>query len=165
MAKELGDLQKLLSRSVKVIPTKVPRIVEVEGLKNISENFKAQGFHTGSGVRKWQGRKKKDDRGRDITRYRTNRVGRRGSLNRYGSKIKDRALLVGHNTGGDKLKNSFKARRGKYYVKFYTYKPYAQAHNEGEGDMPQRQFMGKSKHLEKSIHKKLTKELDKFFKK
>ena len=47
---------------------------------------------------------------------------------------------------------------------FYTYKKYAQRHNEGLKGMPKRQFMGKSKTLEDNIKKKLTKELDKVLK-
>lgn len=100
--------------------------------------------------------------GRDITRYRTNRVGREGSFNRYGSKIVDRAILVGFNTGGDKLKNSFKysVSKGTNTVVFRTYKAYAAIHNEGLDKMPKRQFMGKSAYLNRQIADKIKRELD-----
>lgn len=164
MAKNIRELQKLLNKAAKVMPDKLPRIIEVEGLRFISDNFKAEGFHSGTGVDGWKKRKTEDSAGRDITRYRTNRVGKRGALNRYGSKIKGRALLVGYNTGGDKLKNSFRASRNRKRVRFITYKVYAQRHNEGLSGMEQRQFMGKSRELNKRIEKKLTRELDKLFK-
>ncbi len=159
MSQDIRNLQKLLHQAMRVMPEKLPRIVESEGLKFISKNFKEQGF-TDTGLKKWKKRKTKG-----LTRYKTNRVGTKGNLNRFGSKDKDRAILVGHNTGGDKLKNSFKGRRSKSQVRFITYKAYAQRHNEGLDDMPQRQYMGKSAYLNKQIGKKLTKELNKLFKK
>jgi hypothetical protein len=91
-------------------------------------------------------------------------VGTRGSLNRYGQRIKGRSILVGHNTGPDKLKNSFHASRSRREVRFTTYKSYAKRHNEGVDGMPQRRFMGPSKKLDRQIETKLTKELDKIFK-
>ena len=161
--KDMRDLQKLLRRGMKVMPNKLPRIIEVEGLRFISKNFRDQGFND-TGLRKWKKRKTRDANGKDLTRYRTSRVGTRGSLNRYGSRLKGRAILVGQETGGDKLKNSFRANRNSRKVSFITYKKYAKRHNEGEDGMPQRQFMGKSAYLDKQIKKKLTKELDKLFK-
>ena len=151
----LDDLQKLLNKATQTIPDKLPIIVEVEGLNFIKSNFRAQGFNDGT--------KKAWKDGRDLTRYKTNRVGTAGSLNRFGQKNQGRAILVGHDTGGDKLSNSFRARRNRQRVVFYTYKSYAQRHNEGLDGMPQRQFMGKSATLENNIKKKLTKELDKVF--
>lgn len=162
MAQDMRQLQKLLRRGMRVMPDKLPRIIEGEGLRFISKNFRDQGFND-NGLRKWKQRKTRAN-GKDLTRYRTNRVGTRGALNRYGSKIKGRAILVGHDTGGDKLKNSFRASRSSSKVSFITYKKYAKRHNEGEDGMPQRQFMGKSAYLDKQIKKKLTKELDKLFK-
>ncbi|WP_281683415.1 phage morphogenesis protein [Zunongwangia profunda] len=161
--KDIKELQKLLNKGMKVMPEKLPKIIEVEGLQFIEKNFRDEGFNDGS-LKKWKKRKTRDSGGRDLTRYRTNRVGRKGNLNRYGSKVKDRALLVGHATGGDKLKNSFRARRNSRQVRFITYKGYARRHNEGLKGMPQRQFMGQSKTLTQQIEKKLTKELDKIFK-
>lgn len=164
MAQDLKQLQKLFNTALKVMPEKLPRIVEVEGLSFIKGNFKKQGYQTGSSVQKWKKRKTRDRKNRDITRYRTNRVGTKGSLNRFGSKNKGRAVLIGFNTGGDKLSNSFKTNRSTKEVRFITYKEYAQRHNEGLKGMPKRQFMGRSKTLDDAIGKKLTKELDKIFK-
>lgn len=157
----LDDLQKLLDKAMRTIPDKLPIIVEVEGLNFIKKNFRDEGFNDGS-KKAWEKRQTERD-GRDLTRYKTNRIGTAGSLNRFGQKNQGRAILVGHDTGGDKLSNSFRARRNRQRVVFYTYKAYGQRHNEGLDGMPKRQFMGKSATLENNIKKKLTKELDKVF--
>ncbi|MPT33912.1 MAG: phage morphogenesis protein [Flavobacterium sp.] len=159
---DLAELQNLLNKAAKQIPEKALQIIGVEGIKFIEKNFR-DGAFTDTSTRKWEERKTEDNQGQDITRYRTNRVGRAGRLNRYGSKIQDRALLVGYGTGGDKLKNSFRYRinRGSRAVQFYTYKKYAQRHNEGLDGMPRRQFMGKSAYYNQQIFKKLKKETDK----
>ncbi|QYS86316.1 phage morphogenesis protein [Flavobacterium oreochromis] len=158
----LADLQNLLNKAAKEMPDKALRIIGVEGLNFIQKNFRDEGF-TDVSTKKWEERKTEDNRGRDITRYRTNRRGKQGNLNRYGSKNKDRAILVGHGTGGDKLKSSFRHRisLGSSSVSFYTYKGYAARHNEGLDGMPKRQFMGKSEYLNKQIAAKIKKELDK----
>lgn len=159
---DLNDLQKLLLKVAQEIPEKGLRIIGNEGKLFIQKNFQDEGF-TDATTDKWEERKTEDSQGRDITRYRTNRVGRAGNLNRYGSKNKDRALLTGHATGGDKLRNSFKSRinSSSKEVRFYTAKKYASRHNEGLDGMPKRQFMGKSAYLDGKISDKLTKELDK----
>lgn len=161
---DLAQLQKLLDKAVKEIPNKSLRIIGVEGIKFINKNFRDEGFTDGSLV-KWQERKTDDMFGRDITRYRTNRRGRAGSLNRYGSNNKDRAILTGFGTGSDKLRNSFRYRisLGSSSVTFYTYKEYAERHNQGLDGMPKRQFMGNSIYLNNQISKKINKELDKLF--
>jgi phage gpG-like protein len=161
MAGSLKDLQKLLWKASKEIPDKALRIIGTEGKKFIAKNFRDQGF-TDTTTKKWDARQTEDKHGRDITRYKTNRVGRSGSLNRYGSKTADRAILVGFNTGGDKLKNSFKynVSKGSNTVIFRTYKPYAARHNEGLDGMPKRQFIGKSDYLSRQIADKIKRELD-----
>lgn len=158
----LEDLQRLLDKAAEEIPEQALQIIEVEGLNFIKKNFQDQGFND-NGVEKWKPRKTTDRQGRDLTRYRTNRRGAQGSLTRFGQKDLGRAILVGHNTGGDKLANSFKARREKLKVIFYTYKDYAERHNEGLDGMPKRQFIGKSAYLEKRIEQKLKTVLDKIF--
>lgn len=163
MANDLRALQRLLNKAMREIPKDVPKIIAVEGLAFINKNFRDQGFNTGTGVKKWKDRKTEDKRGRDITRYRTNRRGRQGSLTKYGRNIRGRALLVGHNTDGDKLKNSFRARQTRNSVHFFTYKDYAEYHNEGIGHMPPRPFMKPSAYLDNRIQNKLTRTLDKRF--
>lgn len=162
MAGNLGDLQKKLDYAARKIPGVVLQIFEVEGLKFIEKNFRDQGFND-SGVDKWKKRKTTDRAGRDITRYRTNRKGTAGALTKFGREDIGRAILVGHETGGDKLKNSFRARKEARAVRFYTYKKYAKRHNEGLDGMPKRQFIGKSKYLNDQISKKITQQLDILF--
>lgn len=162
MGGNLKDLQKLLDTAAEQIPEQLGKIVQVEGLNFIKKNFQDQGFNDGS-LAKWEQRKTTDRKGRDKTRYRTNRRGGIGELTQFGQREQGRAILTGWNTGGDKLRNSFRARRNKLSVIFYTYKDYAEYHNEGTEHMPKRQFMGKSKYLEDKISAKLTKTLDKLF--
>ena len=161
---DLSELQKLLDRAAQEMPNKVLRIIGVEGKNFIQKNFKDQAF-TDTGVEKWKRRKVTDRSARSIIRYRTDRVGNKGDLNKYGQSIKGRALLVGNNndTDGVHLKNTFRYRvsLGSGQVSFYTAKTYAQRHNEGLSGMPRRQFMGKSAYLENQISKKINKELDK----
>lgn len=156
---DLGDLQRLLDRASQMIPDKLPQIIEVEGLNFIKKNFREQAF-TDTGKQKWRKRKTTDKDGKDLTRYRTNRRGSRGSLTKFGQREKGRAILVGHNTGGNKLINSFRARRSRQRVVFYTYKNYASIHNEGDGKIPKRQFFGKSAYLDQKIEDKVNREMD-----
>lgn len=159
---DLSELQKLLDRAAQEIPDKVLKIIGVEGKNFIQKNFRDEGFND-TGLEKWQERKTEDRQGRDITRYRTSRRGKAGNLNKYGSSINDRAILTGFATGGNKLRNSFRYRVsiGSRQVAFYTYKEYAERHNEGLDGMPKRRFMGKSAYLNSQISKKINKELDK----
>ena len=158
----LQDLQALLNRAATEIPAQAMSIIEVEGLNFINKNFRDQGFND-TGLEKWKERKTTDRKGRDLTRYRTNRVGNVGDLTKFGRENQGRAILTGHNTGGDKLRNSFKARREHLKVIFYTYKDYAQYHNEGTEDLPKRQFMAKSAYLDQKIHDKIKRTLDQLF--
>lgn len=162
MAGNIQELQRKLEQLATELPHNLASIVEVEGLNFIQKNFRDQGFND-NGVEKWKERKTTDKHGRDLTRYRTNRRGRQGELTEFGKREIGRAILTGHQTGGDKLRNSFRARTTTQAVVFYTYKGYAEYHNEGTADLPKRQFMGESKVLNDKIKDKLTKYLDRFF--
>lgn len=133
-------------------------IIEVEGLNHFEESFDNEGF-TDKGLEPWKPRKTTDKKGRDITRYRTNRRGKAGKLNKYGKKIKGKKVLNIEN----KLRQSINANKVKGGVQFSSDKPYAERHNEGKDDMPKRQFMGASAQLNKQISKKIDKTLDKIF--
>jgi len=156
---DLAELQRLFDRAARELPTVLPTIIGVEGTNFIQKNFRDQGFNDG-GLNEWEKRKTTDSRGRDITRYRTSRRGREGNFNSYGGKNDGRAILTGHDTGGDKLRNSFHYRINANTVTFFTHKEYAERHNEGKDGMPKRQFMGRSKYLENKIKNKLTRALD-----
>ncbi|WP_034752735.1 hypothetical protein [Chryseobacterium daeguense] len=164
MAGNLRDLQRLLNRAADQIPDQALRIIEVEGLNFIRKNFNDEGFND-NGLRKWQARKTTDKDGNDLTRYRSNRRGRQGDLTKFGQREIGRAILTGHDTGGDKLRNSWRAKRNKSrkQVGFYTYKGYAEYHNAGTGNLPKRQMIGKSAYLERRIFDKVKRTLDNHF--
>lgn len=159
---DLNDLQKKIDQLASKLPDAVLSVFEVEGINFINKNFREQGFND-NGLSKWKERKTTDRKDRDLTRYRTDRKGVPGELTKFGRENKGRAILVGHNTGGDKLINSFRSRREKLAVIFFTYKHYAKYHNEGTDKLPKRQFMGKSKYLDDRIHAQITKKLDQIF--
>lgn len=163
MAGNIPYLQRRMLEAARNLPAQIMQVMEVEGLAFISKNFRDQGFND-SGLSKWKPRKTTDRKGRDITRYRTNRHGNAGDFTKFGRENLNRAILVGHNTGGDKLKNSFRSRRDKRKTTIYTYKKYAKVHNEGSDIMPERKFFGSSKYLNNKIETKVKKLLDKTFK-
>lgn len=156
MKKQAKELQEFLANDAL-------EIIAVEGLNHIEEAFDNEGF-TDSSLKKWKGRKTTDRRGKDITRYKTNRRGKQGDLNQYGRKNKGRAILTGHATGGDKLRHSYRAEKVNDGVTFHTDKEYAERHNEGKDGMPERKHIGESEILNKKVHKKIDKQLDKIFK-
>ncbi len=160
--KDIKELTKKLEKIAVEINKTAITVIEVEGTNFIKRNFQRQSFDDGT-EKKWKPRKTTDRRGRDITRYRTNRRGRKGNLTKFGKQNKGRAILTGHNTGGDKLRNSFIAHAQKDKVTWKSHKKYAKTHNEGLDGMPKRQFIGKSKTLEKNINRKLDKAIKKLF--
>lgn len=158
------EFRRKLREMTQVVKKEIPTVLRVQGLNFIKRNFQQQGFDDG-GLRRWKPRKTVDSQGRDITRYRTSRVGKRGTLNRYGRRIGKRAILTGHNSGGNKLRNSFKARIERNKVVLYTYKPYAERHNEGLDGMPERRFIGNSRTLKHNIEQEVERLFRKVFKK
>lgn len=137
-----ADIAKA-QREFAVIVRKLTGIVKVEGLQFIADNFSKQGFQKGSGaVSKWKGRKVEAK-----------------------AKEKSRAILVqrGHlqrRWGGDTSVQDTK-------VIFQNNLPYAEVHNEGGKagrgsgfQMPQRQMIGDSPHLDSMIEKKITRMMD-----
>ncbi len=157
------DIMKMVNELEEFFEHDALDIIEVEGINQIEETFDNEGF-TDTSLVKWEKRKTVDKNKKDITKYRTNRRGKKGRLNRYGSKIKGRPVLTGFKTGGDKLRYSFRASKIKGGIQFHTDKEYAQVHNEGLDGMPKRQFIGKSANLDKKIKKKFDQQLDKIFK-
>ncbi|TDL99608.1 MAG: phage morphogenesis protein [Flavobacteriaceae bacterium] len=159
-----NDFKKRAEKFLKFLTEDYPIIIEKEGLKHFKGSFKKQGFED-TNIDKWEPRKTTDKKGRDLTRYRTKRVGEIDSLTKFGKKNADRDILQGHNKGGNRLSNSLTSSHTKKEVTFQTLKSYAKTHNEGLGNMPKRQFMGPSKSLDKIINKKTTEQLNKIFKK
>jgi len=169
MAKKLSQLPADLRRNSTSIVKKIveifPDIIKVEGLNHFEESWDNQGF-TDRNVKKWQKRKAPD--------HQTNKDGTVSkSFKKWNLKDAGRALLISHKTDtkGAHLKDSLKATKTKKQVIFSTDKEYAEPHNEGGQSgrgagfiMPQRQFMGPSKVLDKKIEQKLTREITKFLK-
>jgi phage gpG-like protein len=107
----------------------------VEALNHFKGSFRNQGF-TNTVLRKWTGRKRQE-RGRQ------------------------RAILV--KTG--RLKRSVRVvRKTLNSVTLGSDVPYAIVHNEGQGKMPKREFIGDSKKLEKLLIKELNKKVLNAFK-
>ena len=159
----MKDIKQLAKNITKFIKNDLPHIVAQEGLNFVKSNFENEGF-TDSSTKKRPERKTEDKTGRDITRYRSDRIGRKGTLNRYGKKIKGRPILTGHASAGNKLRNSFRADIRPGRVVLFTYKKYAERHNKGLAGMPKRPFIGHSKTLEKNIEKKTLNTINRAFK-
>lgn len=156
-----SDMKLRAKRVVRFMDKEYPTIIKVEALNHFKRSFINEGF-TNKTLSKWKPRKTKDKRGSDRTRYKTNRVGRAGGLTKFGRQENGRPILTGHNSGGNKLRNSLKGKVQGNKIIIYTYKVYAKRHNEGE-DMPKRQFMGPSAVLDKNIKSKIDKRLNKIF--
>lgn len=84
---------------------------------------------------------------------------KRGKGYRKGRSPRDatRQTLVGPGRGV--LKRSIRARIKGLTITFSTDVPYAQVHNEGQGNMPKRTFIGMEKDLENKIKKEIEQEL------
>lgn len=155
-------MQRRAQLVAKLIRRGIPTIMKVEALNHFKRSFINEGF-TDNSLVKWEKRSITDKKGKTNIYYKTNRRGKAGTLNRKGRNMFGRPILTGHNSGGNKLRNSLKARIENGSVIIYTYKRYAKRHNEGEKGMPERKFMGHSKQLDKIIEKRITSELNKIF--
>lgn len=157
------DLQRKALQIEAFLKSTALDVVEVEVLNHTEASFENEGF-TDTSLQKWKKRTTIDNKGRNITRYRTNRVGRKGDLNSYGRKTKGRAVLTGHNTGGNKLRASYRATRFSGGVRFATDKPYAKRHNEGLDGMPKRKHIGPATVTDQRIKNKWDKQIAKIMK-
>lgn len=123
----------------------IPRIAGVESMKFFKQSFRRQGFHDVTLV-KWQKRKDKKDQGRAILiksgalrkSLRISRITKRGFS--VSSELPYSAV---HNEGSKAPKRR-KGRSGR----------------KGKKNMPKRQFMGKSRRLNRIIEKKLDRRLN-----
>lgn len=112
---------------------KLVKRIAVDGEQFVSQNFKKGGFQDGS-LKRWPDRQDRSDPGR--------------------------STLVKSGV----LRNNTRARTiGDNRVQLVNDAPYARRHNEGLDGMPKRQFMGKSKTLNKAIKKQIGKSLRKLF--
>lgn len=81
---------------------------------------------------------------------------------RYNPKQQQK-ILVGKASGG--IQNTLRIRKATFKETIISSmgKRYAQYHNDGEGKLPKRQFLGNSAKLEKEVERVISRELDKAF--
>ena len=135
-----------------------PVIMGQQALEFIGDNFDLQGFQGAGGVEAWAERKYRSKSGSDKRYYQ--RGSKAGRLTRFGQKEKGRAILVGHDTGGDNMVASFAAEASPYRVEILNDKKYAHYHNEGTEDHPRRAMIDPSPVLDEQVERTL----DHFFK-
>ncbi len=149
MARDFKDWDKDFMKRASLMLKDMPHVLDDIGMAGeelFTDNFRREGF-LDVAVEMWPKRKVLDGFGRSRIRYRTKRVGRAGSLNKYGRSIKGRSLLV----KTDKLRGSIRyKKRGRTTIVFSS-KSYGRYHNEGTEHLRKRQFMGRSKALENEI--------------
>jgi phage gpG-like protein len=141
--KEFGqEMNEQRDKFEKFVANELPDKIVVIAQKNVDDSFQKEQFQDGKSE-KWDDRKNDDESGlpRD----------------------KRRALLVKE---GDLIRDVNAERSGSDIV-VGTDVPYAQRHNEGLEDMPQRQFMtipGESNPvIDKQVEELLDNAMDKFF--
>lgn len=138
-------------------------VIAVETINHIEESYENEGF-TDQSLEKWDKRKTTTKNRKDKTRYKTNRRGKKGDLTKFGRQHEGRQVLTGHGSGGNKLRNSWRAEKGDASVAIKTDKEYAEVHNEGKDGMLKRKQAGKSKVLDDNIQQKIDKGINKIMK-
>lgn len=156
--------EALISAFQKFFKDDALRIVETEALNHFQNSFVYQGF-TDKSLARWPERKIPRRNGKPVTGK---------TLEKWKTKNEGRALLISHasDTKGTHMANSIVGELIPGKVTITVDKPYAQVHNDGLRagrppgfNMPQRQFIGSSEHLEQKIQAKLEKEIDKLIQK
>ena len=144
--KKITELDAMVKEKMKGIEKNALKSMVVETSNFVKTNFREQGFRDTS-LAKWKARKTTDTKGRDLL-YR--KRGRKAdALTRFGHSNKNRAILIGHDSG-NKMRDSFRFFSEGKIIKVMA-KEYAEFHNKGVGNLPKRQMIGKSRHLVKKI--------------
>lgn len=151
----MQSLEQLLSdfrqarREHELMLKDAPRIIGIESVKIIHENFRISGYDTGNGVEKWQPRKASTnanyDRGRTknpktgkLSKYRTGKNGTfKGSVYSSSKPLEMQTM---------NMYNAIQYRIAGGYVFIganMSLVPYIKAQNEGLNHQPIRQFMPK----------------------
>lgn len=144
--KEITQLDKIVKEKMNRIEKNALKAMEVETANFVKDNFRKQGYQDNSIV-PWKPRKTTDSKGRDLRYYK--RRSRAGKLTQFGHKNKNRAILIGHDSG-NKMRDSFRFFLQRQQIKVLA-KDYAEFHNKGVGNLPKRKIIGKSRHLIKKI--------------
>lgn len=135
----LNDMQNA-RKALEKFQTQAPRMIGVEAVKVVKQNFEKQGYDSGNGFIRWSPRSpatnKSYDRGKTSkSRY---RVGKNATYK--GSVFSSQKPLLEQTMN---LYNSidYKARQRSVFVgSNTTIIPYAKIHNEGGRGIPQRQY-------------------------
>ena len=134
----------------------VKDIMGVEAVNHFKESFANEGF-TDKSLKKWK----------DVKRRNSNSAwyGHSGQTGRFSNARTNAGILTGET---QELRNAISYRRISGGARVVNDKPYARVHNEGGKamvygktpfTMKQRQFMGKSAVLKRSIENKISREL------
>lgn len=140
--------------AMKKLQTNTPRIVGNESVKAVKDNFKLQGYDSGSGVAGWEARSDKTNEAYD------KRHGVKGSVYQSSNPV----LYQTHN-----LYNSIKYKIAGTVVKIGVdlgIIPYAEKMNEGGDGVPARKYIpkeedGPNKKILRNVLKKITSQRDK----
>lgn len=148
--KSLANLFTDMSNARKAMQQVVdsaPRIIGVEAVKSIKQNFSLQGYDSGISFTKWPKRKPQTDAAYDRGRTVSPRTGklskyRKGKNGTYKGSVYSSSKPILDQTGD--LKNSvhYLASKRRVFVGVnLALIPYAKAHNEGLNHEPKRQYM------------------------
>lgn len=171
----LYDFQKAKGDVEQFIKKDLPRIVGVESVRIVRENFYNQSYDSGNGITKWPERKestnKNYDRGRTanaktgkLSKYRTGKNSTYKGSVYSSSKPLLRQTLALYNS------IAFQIRGTSIFIGTnLSIVPYARAHNEGLNHEPQRQYMptknqGGNPKIMNVVGKRIKYETDKAFK-
>lgn len=152
----------------KRLKTRLPAIVGTEAVKFAMDNFRKQGFDTGSGVNKWPRRKPGAPRDKGRALLVDTGKGKRSIRAQVVSPTRvhittDTDYMGVHNDGGQvtgtaRVKAHVRRLKGgkRVQVKAHT--------RQVNFKMPQRQFIGPSLRLNQMVNDKFSRELENVFK-
>ncbi len=152
------DMKRQAKAVASAIKKDAPRIIGVEGKNFFKASWRKQGWED-QGLNKWKPRKAPP---------KTTKSGKPSKAYINWKRKNNRPILYSHASDrkGIHLKDSIRTIPGIGRVTFATDKVYAQVHNEGgragRGKgfrMPKRQYMGRSRALDRRIDAKVSKHL------
>lgn len=159
---DLKDLENTLKNALRLIRTRVPDIIGTESVNHFKESFEHEGF-TDKTLEKWKDVKRRDE----SSKWYGFSPNRKKSFSEAAT---SRKVLSGESKD---LAESITYSKAPGVVIVESDKAYAEVHNEGgkakvfgkkEFEMPARKFIGPSEELDEKIDAKITRELDKIFK-
>jgi len=141
--RKIGSFQlKRTQQLFRLQKATLPKILGNEALNFFLEGFRKGGF-TDKGFKKWAPRLKR------LSRTRVSKTEREPSNLQMSSSLKGSMAV--------RIATFFQIKIGTSGI------PYAARHNLGLKNMPQRQFIGDSRKLERDLERRIFKEMDKVF--